>query len=226
MTFVKVQSQLDQVPWISGDSTADIFFKPSNSKLADEHVVWQSVLFKPDIQSVSSFLFRHSVSRFANAARQWLDQNRAVAVAGLTRVSPYGPDLAWKELEGVRPAQITLKRFEGPLAFTRNIQKMDSKAGSIDVGEVLSSPKTPNTRASELATLFLKHGEAVVTGPISAVNRPLAGSSIVGELQAGTRLEVLGDESRSDRDAWLKVRVPGEVPRLHSTARNYRHRYD
>jgi hypothetical protein len=208
--YVKTHTGFSQIPWFSGNSSAEIYFKPDASRDADERLVWESALSTNEVPSVSDFRWRYSVSRFVKAARNWLEDHGEVLLASLSRVSPFAPELAWAEAMATptgKKSSITLPRFEGPLAFARDYQNSHVNPNSISASDVASVQQERSV--SDVANVFAKHRKVVVTGRTTAVDRPDPSGKAVAELKTGTPLEVVGTESRGADHAWLETRVPG-----------------
>ena len=204
-----------QLPFLSGNSRAEIYFRPGENRLGQEQVLWDSarcpsnVVPVPDLQSKAVFAFRwrYSVSRFVHAARQWLDDHGYTAVASLTRISPLALELAWNN-PAENPRTVTVARFEGELAFSKDSFAADVTGDAISLAEVTTTAETKRS-AKAVADIFAKHGEAVVTGPLTVVDSASRGAKPLAELKSGTKLTVLGSESRDPNQAWLQVVGPG-----------------
>lgn len=212
--FATRSQNLPQLPFLSGNSTAEIYFRPGEERLNGERVLWDSarcptVRPVPELQLKAVFAFRrrYSVSRFVHAARQWLEDNGQPALASLTRVSPLALEQAWRN-PAENPGTVTLARFEGPLAFPKNSLTADATEKAISTPEVTTTGKT-NRSAKAVADIFAKYGKAVVTGPLTVVDGASRGAKPLAELKSGTKLTILGSESREPNQAWLQVVGPG-----------------
>lgn len=178
-----------QKPWFSDGSSAEIYFHPSQVLQAQEKEAWLAALATKDVREISRFLKWYSVSRFAAAARKWLADNKDHANASFSRISPLGPEVGW-----ANAAPVKIARVEGPLAFSR-VAAINSLL--------------PSDLQRTAAELFVKHGEAVTTGPISTYALPDQRSKVVADLAANTKVEVFGLSVDKRNQTWAEVRPPG-----------------
>lgn len=210
--YVTTKTKFAQSPWLSGSSSAEIYFNPSPSRVTGERELWESALAAGDVDTISAFRWRYSVSRFVHAARQWLEDHGEPELASLTRVSPLAPELAWvsatAQAQSGNPSTVMVARFEGPLAFSRDYLNSEIKPSDIETADVVATQQVKRSPRT-IADIFAKHGEAVLTGPVTAVDRPIRGASAVAELKSGTKLTVVEAKNHGADQAWVKVRAPG-----------------
>ncbi len=139
---VLFETQEQQKPWFSEGSSAEIYFRPSQSLRDQERDAWLSALSTKDIKEISRFLRWYNVSRFAAAARKWLDDHKDHQLSGFTRISPLGPELAWIPPQEAAAASIKLRRVEGPLAFSRVARTESNGSSSISIADVATALPT------------------------------------------------------------------------------------
>jgi hypothetical protein len=92
-------------------------------------------------------------------------------------------------------------RSLGTISTARSNRATET-ADVVATQQVKRSPRT-------IADIFAKHGEAVLTGPVTAVDRPIRGASAVAELKSGTKLTVVEAKNHGADQARVKVRAPG-----------------
>jgi hypothetical protein len=211
---VRSESNKAQVPWFSESNTAEIYFHPSQVIYDQELTVWKSVLAAPAWREVTRFLNLYSVSLYAAAARRWLAENPKQLAEGFTRVSPFGPELAWRNA-GSNDRSILLRNVSGPLAYLRTTQDLAStgsndSGSAIRVSDVVANVGTnrKDDRA-EIAAVFTRHGDAIISGRVTGRAEPTRKSDAISELAVGTTLSVLGVERNKNNEIWGKVLVPG-----------------
>lgn len=206
-----------QKPWFSEGSSAEVYFRPSATLLGQERDAWLAALAAKDRYQITRFLKRYNVGRFAKAARKWLDDNQDRPRTAFTRISPLGPELAWANAQDAAGESIKLRRIEGPLAFSRVARAPSETASAILISDVAAAPRTPTPAdpahpaalPTRPAGVFAKHGEAVVTGPIAARERPDERAKIIAPLASNTKLAVEGFEVDARNQTWAQVRAPG-----------------
>ena len=210
--YVKTKTKFGQQPWFSGSSSAEIYFHPTDARVSGELGIWDGALYENTVTAVSAFRWRYSVSQYVHAARQWLEDHGEYQLASLTRISPGTLETAWVnafQSDPDRSATVALPRFEGPLAFptdnlAADVKTTDDVANFASFGRTKVSPRM-------VASIFAKHGEAVLTGPVTTVSSPTPGAKPVADLKSGTKLTVVGAESLNTNLAWLQVAAPGVI---------------
>jgi hypothetical protein len=211
---VQFETQDQQKPWFSDGSSAEIYFRPSQRLHDLERDAWLAALSTKDKKEISRFLRWYNVSRFAAAARTWLDDHKEQH-SGFSRISPLGPEIAWvAPQETAAAAPIKLRRVEGPLAFSRIARTDLSGLSTISMADVVTALPFPETRPTagltRPAEVFAKHGEAVTTGPVAGRAKPNDRAKIVVALAANTKVAVEGYEVDTRNQTWAQVRAPGE----------------
>jgi hypothetical protein len=212
-----------QTPWFSESSSSEIYFAPSELILGQELDLWKQVLLSKDRREVLRFLRRHSVSRYAAAARRWLNDHPD-QVASFTRISPIGPEVAWsyyKSQQGgvgafdkpsgdvVTAAKV--RNFSGPFAFDRVARLGNvAKGGELLAADEVIEAQAANqlTDAETLADVFAKQGEAVAAAQVVGRAQPSDRAKAVTVIGVGTRLRILGFETDSSGTLWVKALVP------------------
>ena len=91
---VVIETREQQKPWSSEATSVEVWFRPSPDRARGEEEVWRGVLQGAEERGVARFLLRHSISRYAKAARQWQADHPPKPTDRRAGVSPSGPELA------------------------------------------------------------------------------------------------------------------------------------
>jgi hypothetical protein len=204
-----------QTPWFSESSSAEVHFKPTKLTLDHERNLWKAVLDANDRDEVDRFMRRHSVSRYVAAARQWLEDHPKVAAADFTRISPAALELGWENVGGVMGGAgrtVKLRNISGPLAFPRMARVTDKLPNNLDMSDVMSTDDVPSKPfgdyATGIASMFAKHGTAVVSGRVGGKAEPNDASTLVADIKPGAKLEVIGYTTDMNDKDWVKAKIP------------------
>jgi hypothetical protein len=204
--FVRYETDNEQVPWVSGPSTAIVHFNPSERIRKAKREAWIAALGERTPRAVERFLRLHSVSDYASAARKWLVDYGTMQARAFSRVAALSVEMAW---DAGHDRPLALSRVYGPLGMTRSQsvlgvdeeEKREALRGSV-VTSTIKSLRTSDLTAKILAA----HGETVVLdGRIKAYATPTLEATATHEFTYGTTLDVNGATTGGDGRTWLKV---------------------
>jgi hypothetical protein len=207
-----------QTPWVSDSNSVNIFFKPTELTHGQELLLWKGLLNGGNYDDIEHFADRHSISRYAAAARQWLaDHPKPTVTTDFTRISPSALEIGWIKAGGVAGGKngqtVKLRSVNGPFAFPRVAKPGDKLPGALHTTDlVLAEDNFPTTSTgrftTDLASTFVENGKAVISSRIGANAAPSNDAKLVADIKPGAKIDVLGYSTDANNKAWVKAMLP------------------
>jgi hypothetical protein len=210
---VQEETREAQHPGLINYSTADLWIKPSPQILRDQTDAWLAVLATGDPSLVRRFVRRHSTSRYAHAARRWLERNPEASARISSPVAPVAVEAAWNTASTSK----TVARASGGMAFDwRQSARASTEVSETEQQRILTSSQG-GVNASESAKLFQRdialfktYGGAVTNLPQEVRGGPWDQATAHRTLPPGTRVNIVGSVDLGKANRWYEARLPGE----------------
>lgn len=229
-TKVSRTTQKEQIPVLISPWVTNPFLRPTTDNRKEEKAAWEVALNSGIRDDIDEFVYRHSVTRHAAAARRWLRNSKCDA-GGFTAVSPIAVERAF--VLGDSSVKVVRRLSARAYAFPRSMEAGWEKdlvtAGDRNVGIVPSGmtkrqlateqtgaqyltniwgiePTTQQTRklAFTLASMDL-HENVVATKELVARAAPDDNAEVVGHVRPGTQLKILGLVEGPHETVWMQA---------------------
>jgi hypothetical protein len=213
---VRQASTDEQWPGLADWSSTELYLKPSADVISQEKIAWEAAYTTNSWPDIERFNLRHSLSRHAGAARQWLADHPREMAANYTAISPAAVERAWvSSANGV-----SIKRSDTGFAFDRNLMENAEFAAALsntDLGVVAYGSREPASITSDLARelkLLLTHGVVVATKAFDVRGRPDATARITDKVEAGENVRLLDFTESADGSIWARATTPSSLSEI------------
>ncbi|MEE7493419.1 caspase family protein [Methylobacterium oryzae] len=207
-----------QVPWTSGSSSAQFFFKPTAQILGEERRLWNSVLEEGTQFAVTRFLEIYGTGPYGAAARDWLARNPNAPQMRPSAVSPTTAEIAWTTSSG---QDIALPRIGGTLVAQATARAAPVGAASTPpAGAAGESARIVREETAMIAVArsgdptlasarsLNRLGGAVTVDRVEARAFPTADAPVTRTLPQGTAVTIDGLAfDRASKTNWLHART-------------------
>jgi len=173
LAAIQVQEETadQQKPGLSDWNRALIYLRPTADNIRAEREAWEVAHASGLGARVRYFLRRHTLSRYAAAARKWLnDHPEDVVARGYTHVSPEAVERAWSATD----ERLAVRRTQLPIAFRRSLDAAAAaemaRLSNHEVGLVPSG-----TSAAQLRRAWSEPGEL----PFDVATARAAGDTVL-----------------------------------------------
>lgn len=205
----------DQWPGMEVWSNTELYLRASSAIEAQEKELWLASLSAGTRVAIGRYNNRHSVSRYAAAARQWLDDNPVDPPAPkYTRISPAAVERVWDSHD----KKLAIEPSIGNWAFERSLDIAASDKLRIfdndQLGLVRSGSGTATKGKLDLAQalpILQAHGTLIATRDVVSREGPSVTAAPTARVASGTPVKVDGFDLSQKGDAWLIGRVSGNA---------------
>ncbi|MDH0863926.1 caspase family protein [Mitsuaria sp. GD03876] len=205
-----------QHPGLFDWSNTNPFLNPGATTLERERAAWQAALDSGKRPVIERFAMRNSISRFAMAARRWLDQHpQDSATSRFTLISPAAVERAWRP-DGARVAIVpTFGGFAFDRALPLNSGEWVAYLDNEDLGLVPSGKKDVQPQLHRLKQSFLAHGAMVATADVGGSRAAAYPGRVDEVVKAGSRVNVEGFTTTKSGLPVLVGRIPGDEEQIY-----------
>lgn len=207
-----------QRPGITNWSDAYVYLDPSPAVLAGESEQWLSALLSQDRRTVSIFLRRFTLSKHADAARQWLaDHPEPNVAASSSRISPWAVERAWQTgseefLLAQAPNGFNFANVVSTDVHVDLSSQSDRSLGMVPwTSRYLFRPKPrflpglPEHSFDWDVAALAAHRNIVTTQPFVARYLPSSDAPAYSRIALGTPLSIQRVETNPSGKSWLAV---------------------
>lgn len=210
-----------QQPGLELWSYTSLYLRPTTEVLAQQEVAWNAALESRVHDTIRLFSMRHSVSRYASAARKWLDDHPDSARAPrYSFISPAAVERAWARVTSdavvASASRAAIVPLATPFAFTRSIGEeaidnvdllSDGLLGLVASGSP-PAPPTQDTIDRELQAI-VAHSHVVTTRPLIARSTPSNDNLETFAVPAGSSIKASAFKDLGRRGQWIQAEIPG-----------------
>ncbi len=204
----------DQKPSLVISSTAELYLNPTQGHHDQILKLWMSRVASGSREEILNFLALYPASRYAKAARLWLQDNPPSKTAALENsgISPFALERAWDTSSSAsanRAFDITPLGFRYQkkinLADLQQLRTLDNqKIGLATPSFNASSSVTPQY----IADAFKAHGRLVVAETAQARLSPSLAADSVYTVAPGTEVSVISTSLGPDNRVWIYGKIP------------------
>lgn len=185
-----------QEPWFSESLSAEIYLNPSKQIESDEKTAWQSRLDTRSREPVWRFTMEYPVSRYAAAAKRWLQQyDRATSrPTNTTKISPQVLDNAFNPT--LPSMRVVVPRVDGPYGFKKFTSQSPLKTASM-------LPK------STIGDVLGQYDQVVVTRALAAKAVPDETAETIRTIASGATVDLKGITTDRVGNPWIEYSKDG-----------------
>jgi hypothetical protein len=211
-TDVVTETGGEQWPGMEDWSNTDLYLRASASIEAQEKEMWLASLSEGTRKAVIRFSNRHSVSRYAAAARKWLDDNPDdPPAAKFTYLSPAVIERAWN----IHDDQLAIQPSPDGWAFERSlsgeaIEKLrDFSNVQLGIADAVAvSPYPSESQFARQLRVLQAHDTLIATKTLESRDGPSFASAATSQISPGTPVKIDGFEFSENGQTWLMGRTP------------------
>lgn len=207
-----------QVPYTSGSSSAQFFFKPTPAILDEQKRLWQAARDEGTRFAITRFLEIYGTGPYGAAARNWLVTNPTAPDTRPSAVSPLTAEVAWTTSAG---RNVALPRVGGRVVAraTSPLRPIDAaalpapgaNAGTTETtireeAAAIDAARTSQPAIASARTLD-RLGGGVVVGSVEARASPKVTAPIVLTLPPGAAVTIDGLTIDGAEGTWLRART-------------------
>jgi uncharacterized caspase-like protein len=186
-----------QSPWLSASSTLDIYFNPSEAKVAKFREAWEAAQNEDTSAAIRRYLNLFGLGPYASAAKKWLAEKPQAS--SFTQVSATQVDALWAN---ARNATAVTSQITGPFGLPRAVSESQPSIPRSTDGRARSAPRV-------VADVLAGNQGAIILESTVARSQPNVAADVVANLDAGSKISVSGFEEKEDGRVWLKARSKG-----------------
>ena len=212
---VRVETDEYQHPGLFDWSDTDLYLNPTDLIKKQQKEAWLVALDSQNKKIIKRFLYRHSVSKYAAAARKWLSENEDNSeVLAYTLVSPAAVERAWRPSGESRVAIIP--SADG-FAFNRYVDFNESKqVKDLDDSQLGLVPSgTRCISEAKLNKALKAHANVVTTKDYKARLASSLSHPDTMRVPFGTTMKIEEKLKCSPEADCLRVRIPNELHDLY-----------
>lgn len=219
---VSVATNAQQQPGIEVWSYTNLYLRPTADILTQQKIAWAAALESKLHETIWLFSLRYSVSRYATAARKWLDDNPSDGPAPrYTLISPAAVERAWSRAESASataqpPTGVAIAPPSTAFAFRRSLggearetvqELSDRELGLVASGVTRVVPT--REKITRDVGAIVAHADVVTTRDLIARTQPSMKARMASRIPSGSPIIVRSAMDLGAKGQWLVASIAG-----------------